>query len=165
MGESSVYWSYIFVTPVYPPLSLTLPPVTPDYSVGIQHTVDTCKHPKPYLKADYTFQTTIFCIHVKIWGCVNSFKKNESSKLCFLKPSIVHNGPCSASTTHTCSAIAADLNTVSQDGLKHFSGITTNTWMSTLPETKIWHLKMNGWKVRFLLGKPIFRCYAGFTKC
>ena len=92
-------------------------------------------------------------------------QKNESSKLCFLKPSIVHNGPCSASTTHTCSAIAADLNTVSQDGLKHFSGTTTNMWMSTLPETNIWHLKMNGWKVRFLLGKPIFRCYAGFTKC
>ena len=29
---------------------------------------------------------------------------------------------------------------------------------STLPETNSLHLKMDGWKTSFLLGRPIFRC-------
>ena len=35
----------------------------------------------------------------------------------------------------------------------------------TLPETNIFlHLKMNGWKISFLLGRPIFRGYVSFRE-
>ena len=35
----------------------------------------------------------------------------------------------------------------------------------TLPETKKSHLKMDGWKTSFLLGRPSGRCYVSFRKC
>ena len=35
----------------------------------------------------------------------------------------------------------------------------------TLPETNSSHLKMDGWKMYFLLGIPIFRCYVRFREC
>ena len=34
----------------------------------------------------------------------------------------------------------------------------------TLPETNSLHLKMDGWKTSFLLGRPIFRCYVSFRE-
>ena len=34
----------------------------------------------------------------------------------------------------------------------------------TLPETNSSHLKMDGWKTSFLLGRPIFRCYVSFRE-
>ena len=35
----------------------------------------------------------------------------------------------------------------------------------TLPETNSSHLKMDGWKMNFLLGWTIFRCYVSFREC
>ena len=35
---------------------------------------------------------------------------------------------------------------------------------TTLPETNSSPLKINGWKMKFSLGWPIFRCYVGFTE-
>ena len=34
--------------------------------------------------------------------------------------------------------------------------------IDTLPETNSSHLKMNGWKICFLLGRSLARCYASF---
>ena len=34
----------------------------------------------------------------------------------------------------------------------------------SLPETNSSHLKMDGWNTRFLLGRPIFRCYVSFRE-
>ena len=34
----------------------------------------------------------------------------------------------------------------------------------TVPETNSSHLKMDGWKTTFLLGRPIFRCYVSFRE-
>ena len=36
---------------------------------------------------------------------------------------------------------------------------------TTLPETNNSHLKMDGWKMNFLLGWLIFRCYVSFREC
>ena len=38
-------------------------------------------------------------------------------------------------------------------------------WMITLRETNTSHLKMDSWKMYFLLGIPIFRCYVSFREC
>ena len=37
-----------------------------------------------------------------------------------------------------------------------------STLIYTLPETNELHLKMDGWKISFLLGRPNFRCYVSF---
>ena len=34
--------------------------------------------------------------------------------------------------------------------------------IDTLPETNSSHLKMNGWKICFLLGRSLARCYGSF---
>ena len=36
--------------------------------------------------------------------------------------------------------------------------------LPTLPETNSSHLKIDGWKTTFLLGRPIFRCYENFRE-
>ena len=37
-------------------------------------------------------------------------------------------------------------------------------WTNTLPKTNSSHLKMDVWKISFLLGWPIFRCYVSFRE-
>ena len=36
--------------------------------------------------------------------------------------------------------------------------------LTTLPKTNSLHLKINVWKMHFLLGNPIFRCYVSFRE-
>ena len=35
----------------------------------------------------------------------------------------------------------------------------------TLPEINSSHLKIDGWKTTFLLGRPFMRCYVSFREC
>ncbi len=37
--------------------------------------------------------------------------------------------------------------------------------MYTLPETNSSHLKIDGWKTIFVLGRPAFRGYVSFREC
>ena len=46
---------------------------------------------------------------------------------------------------------------------KKKSGVKYNTLL-TLPETKSSHLKIDGWKTSFLLGRPDFRGYVSFRE-
>ena len=40
----------------------------------------------------------------------------------------------------------------------------SGVFLATLPETKGSHLKMDGWKINFLSGWPIFRRYVSFRE-
>ena len=53
-----------------------------------------------------------------------------------------------------------------EDGEVWNANLQSCCFFKYLPSLKLtWHLKMDGWNTRFLLGWPIFRCYVSCREC